>query len=169
MDAIVGHQFLSFLDAYLGYNQIPMHPPDSVNTSFITPTGMYCYNVMPFDLKNVEATYQRTMYRIFEPFLGRTMEVYIDDKLVKSKSLEDHLSHLQDAFRFMRLHYLRLNPEKCTFGVGLGNFLGFLVSQWGIEMAPRASQSHRVDATPCHHEADTSSHRKVSNTQQIHL
>ena len=76
------HQLLSFLNAYSGYNQIPMHPPDM-------PIGMYCYNVMPFGLKNVGATSQRMMSRIFEPLLGRTMKSYIDDMLVKSKSWED--------------------------------------------------------------------------------
>ena len=114
-----------------------MHPPDLANTPFITSTCMYCYNVMPFSLKNVGATYQRVMSRIFEPLLGRTMEAYIDDMLVKSKSREDHFSHLQDTFRLMRLHHLRLNPEKCAFGVGSTNFLRFLDSQRGIEMAPR--------------------------------
>ena len=63
------------------------------------------------------------------------MEVYIDDMLVKSKSREDHMAHLREAFQLMRLHHLRLNPDKCTFG-RIGNFLGFLVSQRGIEMAP---------------------------------
>ena len=128
VDATAGHQFLSFLDAYSSYNQIPMPPHDAVNTTFITPTRMYCYNVMPFGLKNVRATYSRMMSCIFESLLRQTMEAYIDGMLVKSKSQEDHFSHLRDAFRFRRLHHLHLNPKKCTFGVGLGNFLGFLIS-----------------------------------------
>ena len=94
------------------------------------------YNVMPFGPKNVEAAYQRMMSRIFEPLLGKIMEVYIDDMLVKSKSREDHLSHLWDVFLLMRVHCLRLNPDKCAFGVGSGHFLGFLVNQRGIEIAP---------------------------------
>ena len=69
------------------------------------------------------------MSRIFEPILGRTMEAYIGDILVKSKSREDHMTHLRDAFQLTRLHRLRLNPKKCAFRVGFGNFLGFLVSQ----------------------------------------
>ena len=75
------------------------------------------------------------MSRIFEPLFGRTMEAYIDDMLVKSKSREDHIAHLQDAFQLMRLHRLFLNPNKCVFGIRFENFLGFLVSQTGIEMA----------------------------------
>ena len=111
-------------------------PTDLENMAFITPTGMYCYNVMPFVLKNVRATYQRMMSCIFETLLGKSMEAYIEDMLVKSKSREDHLSHLRQAFQLMRLHHLRLNPDKCAFRVESGNFLGFLVSRRGTKMAP---------------------------------
>ena len=74
------------------------------------------------------------MSLIFGPLLGRTMESYID-MLVKSKSRVNHIAHLRDAFRLMRLHRSLLNPDKCAFRVGYGNFLGFLVSQRGIEMS----------------------------------
>ena len=84
VDATASHELLSFLDAYSRYNQIPMYPPDEAKTAFITPFGMYCYKVMSFRLKNVEATYQRMMSRVFEPLLSRTVEAYIDDILVKS-------------------------------------------------------------------------------------
>ena len=67
VDASVGHGMLSFLDAFSGYHQIPMHPPDAEKTSFITPHGLYCYNVMPFGLKNVGATYQRLVTKMFQP------------------------------------------------------------------------------------------------------
>ena len=86
VEASAGHGMLSFLDAFLGYHQIPMHPPDAEKTSFITPHGLYCYNVMPFGLKNVGATYKRLVTKMFRPLLGSTMEVYIDDMLVKSNS-----------------------------------------------------------------------------------
>ena len=85
VDASAGHGMLSFLDAFSGYHQIPMHPLDAEKTSFITPHGLYCYNVMPFGLKNAGATYQRLVTKMFRPLLGSTMEVYIDDMLVKSK------------------------------------------------------------------------------------
>ena len=128
VDATTGHQFLSFLDAYSGYNKIPMFPLDSTNTTFITLMGMHCYNVMPFILKNVGASYQCMISRIFYPLLGRTIEAYIDDKMVKSISREDHMAQLQEAFQIVRLHRLQLNQEKCAFGVGYGNFLRFLVN-----------------------------------------
>ena len=76
VDEIASHQLLSFLEAYSGYNQIPMYPHDSTDKAFITPTRMCCYNVMPFGLKNAKATYQRMMSHIFEPMLGKTMEAF---------------------------------------------------------------------------------------------
>ena len=95
MDSSAGHGMLSFLDAFSGYHQIPMHPSDTEKTFFITPHGLYCYNVMPFGLKNVGATYQRLVAKMFRPLLGSTMEVYIDDMLVKSKQRPDNNAHLQ--------------------------------------------------------------------------
>ena len=86
VDASTGHGMLSFLDAFSGYHQIPMHPPDAEKTTFIMPHGLYCYNVMPFGLKNAKATYQRLVTEIFRPLMGKTMEIYIDDMLVKPKN-----------------------------------------------------------------------------------
>ena len=86
MDATAEHGILSFLDAFSGYHQIPIHPPNMEKTTFITPHRLSCYNVMPFSLKNVGATYQRMVTRIFWPLIGKSMEVYIDDMLVKSKN-----------------------------------------------------------------------------------
>ena len=95
VDASAGQGMLSFLDSFSGYHQIPMHPSDAEKTSFITPHGLYCYNVMPFGLKNAGATYQRLVTKMFLLLLGSTMEVYIDDMLVKSKQRLDHVAHLQ--------------------------------------------------------------------------
>ena len=105
-DATTGHELLSFIDAYSGSNHIPMFP-QSVSMTFITPTGMYCYNVMPFGLKNIGATYQHMMSHTFKPLIGRSMEAYIDDILVKSQSCRDNLTHLREAYQLMRLHHLR--------------------------------------------------------------
>ena len=127
---------LSFLDAFSGYHQIPMHPPDAEKTSFITPHGLYYYNVMPFGLKNAGATYQRLATKMFQPLLSSTMEVYIDDMLVKSKQLPDHAAHLQQTFDLPREYGMKLNPLKCAFGVSAARFLGFMVTQRGIEANP---------------------------------
>ena len=86
VDATLGHELLTFFDAYLGYNQIPMYLPDEPKFTFITLYDMYSYKVMSFGLKNVGATYQCMMSRVFEPLLSRTVEAYIDDILVKSRS-----------------------------------------------------------------------------------
>ena len=127
---------LSFLDAFSGYHRIPMHPPDAKKTSFITPHGLYCYNVMPFGLKNAGATYQRLVKKMFQPLLDHTMEVYIDDMLVKSKQRPDHAAHLQKTFNLLREYGMKLNPLKCAFRVNIGRFLGFMVTQRGIEANP---------------------------------
>ena len=86
VDSSAGHGMLLFLDAFSGYHQIPMHPPDVEKTAFITPHGLFCYNVMPFGLKNAEATYQRLVTKMFKPLLGKT----IDDMLVKLKERSNH-------------------------------------------------------------------------------
>ena len=94
---------------------------------------LLCYNVMPFGLKNTGATYQRLVTKMFRPLLGKLIEVYIDDMLVKSKECLDHAEHLQEAFELIRAYGMKLNPSKCAFGVSAGRFLGFMVTQRGIE------------------------------------
>ena len=136
VDVLAGHGMLSLLDAFSGYHQIPMHPPDAEKTAFITPHGLFCYNVMPFGLKNAKATYQRLVTKMLRPLLGKIIEVYIDDMLVKSKERPDHAEHLQEAFELLRAYGMKLNPSKCTFGVNAGRFLGFMVTQSGIEPNP---------------------------------
>ncbi|XP_015943709.1 uncharacterized protein LOC107468850 [Arachis duranensis] len=93
VDAAVGYRYLSFMDAYSGYNQIPMHQPDEDKTAFITPGGTYCYKVMPFGLKNARATYQRLMNKIFGSLIGKTVEVYVDNNLAKTTQPDDLLSY----------------------------------------------------------------------------
>ena len=136
VDSASRHARLSFLDAFQGYHQIPMNPADQEKTSFITPRGTYCYKVMPFGLKNAGATYQRMVTKMFGYMIGRTVEVYIDDMLVKSLREENHLVDLLQVFDILRKDNLRLNTSKCTFGVGSGKFLGHVVSRRGIEANP---------------------------------
>ena len=113
-----------------------MHPLNAEKTTFITPHRLHCYNVMPFGLKNAGATYQLLVNEIFRPLLGNTMEAYIDDMLVKSKEHFDHIRHLQDAFELLQRYDMKLNPLKCMFRVSLCKFLGFMVTQRGIEANP---------------------------------
>ncbi|XP_077242376.1 uncharacterized protein LOC143882870 [Tasmannia lanceolata] len=136
IDATAGHELLSFMDAFSGYNQIKMYESDIPKTSFVTDQGTYCYRVMPFGLKNAGATYQRLVNKLFRNQIGRNMEVYVDDMLVKSLSSQDHVSDLEETFQVLRDNKMKLNPTKCTFGVSSGKFLGFMVSQRGIEANP---------------------------------
>ena len=136
VDATVDHELLSFMDAFSGYNQISMDPGDQEKTSFVTTQGTYCYRVMPFGLKNAGATYQRLVNRMFQKQIGMTMEVYIDDMLVKSTTAELHIAHLSEAFQILREYNMKLNPAKCAFGVSAGKFLGFIVNNQGIEANP---------------------------------
>ncbi|CAA0807007.1 Unknown protein, partial [Striga hermonthica] len=141
VDATSGHQLMSFLDAYSGYNQIPMHPDDAEHTSFYSARGLYCYVMMTFRLKNAGATYQRLVNKMFARLIGHTMEVYVDDMLVKSEQALDHIAHLSEVFDILREYSMVLNPKKCTFGVGSGKFLGYMVSQRGIEANPTKIQA----------------------------
>nr|XP_023895777.1 uncharacterized protein LOC112007641 [Quercus suber] len=136
VDSTAGHKLLSFLDAFSGYNQIRMDKADQEKTSFVTSQGLFCYEVMPFGLKNAGATYQRLVNHMFRPQIGRNMEVYIDDMLVKTQDEGRHLDDLHEAFETLRQYRMKLNPSKCAFGVSSGKFLGFMVSNRGIEANP---------------------------------
>ena len=103
---------------------------------FITSQGLYCYKVMPFGLKNVGETYQRLVNKMFSKQIGRNMEMYVDDMLVKSKEELAYLDNLKETFTTLKQYQMKLNPSKCAFGVASGKFLGFMVFQKGIEANP---------------------------------
>ncbi|XP_042974738.1 uncharacterized protein LOC122306375 [Carya illinoinensis] len=130
------HQKMNFFQFKEGYNQIRMHAANEEKTSFIMDRELYCYQVMPFELKNAGATYQRLVNRMFNEQIGRSMEVYVDNLLVKSKEPARHLDDLRKAFGILRHYKMRLNPAKCAFGVESKKFLGFIVSERGIEASP---------------------------------
>ncbi|PKA50446.1 RNA-directed DNA polymerase like [Apostasia shenzhenica] len=136
VDRTVGYEVMSFLDAFSGYHQIWMAKGDEEKTAFITDYGTYCYRVMPFGLKNADATYQRMIDTVFKNQRGRNLEAYVDDVLVKSRSLAEHLGDLQETLNTLRRYNLKLNPTKYTFGAASGKFLGYLVSVRGIEANP---------------------------------
>jgi hypothetical protein len=133
VDSTAGCETLSFLDAYSGYHQIKIKESDQLATSFITPFGMYCYTTMPFGLRNAGVTYQRCMNHVFGEHIGRTVEAYVDDIVVKTRKASDLLSDLEITFGCLRAKGVKLNPEKCVFGVPRGMLLGFIVSERGIE------------------------------------
>jgi len=113
-----------------------MKESDQLATSFITPFSMYCYVTMPFGLRNAGATYQRCMLHVFRDHIGHTVKAYVDDMIVKSRKADDLVADLRITFDCLRAKGVKLNPEKCVFGVPRGMLLGFIISQWGIEPNP---------------------------------
>ena len=124
------------MDAFSGYNQIRMEDADQEKTFFDTSQGLFCYKVMSFGLKNAGATYQRLMNKMFARQIGRNVQVYVDDMLVKSLREDNNLGDLQETFNTLREYNMKLNLNKCVFRVIVGKFLGFMVSQWGIKVNP---------------------------------
>ena len=124
------------MDTFSGYNQIKLNEANQEKTSFVTSQGLFYYKVMPFGFKNEGATYQRLMNRMFTHQIGKNVQVYMDDMLVKSTREDDHLSNLQETFNTLRSYNMKLNPNKCVFEVTVGKFLRFMVSRRGIEVNP---------------------------------
>jgi hypothetical protein len=136
IDSTAGCARLSFLDAYSGYNQIKLKKEDEEKTTFITPYDIFCYQVMPFGLKNAGATYQRMMQNCLGSQIGRNIQVYIDNVVSTTRKEESLISDLWETFDNLDRYKLKLNPTKCSFGVSAGQLLGFLVSARGIEANP---------------------------------
>ena len=135
------------MDAFSGYNQIKLDKADQEKTSFITRQGLFCYKVMPFELKNASTTYQRLMNKMFAHQIRRNVQVYMDEMLVKSIR-EDHLNDLQETSDTLRFYNMKLNPSKCAFGLTVGKFFRFMVSQRGIEVNPDKIQAIMELAQP---------------------
>jgi hypothetical protein len=136
VDSTAGCELLCFLDAYYGYHQIKMKESDQLETSFVTPFGMFCYITMSFGLRNAGATYQRCMQHVFGDHIGRTVEAYVDDIVVKTRKANDLVNDMHVAFDCLRDNRVKLNPKKCVFGVPRGMLLRCIVSQRGIEPNP---------------------------------
>ena len=148
VDSTARHKLLTLMDTFSGYNQIKMVEEDQEKTTFITSQELYCYNVMPFRLKNAGATYQMLVNKMFSNQIRRNMEVYVDDMLVKSKEKLTHLDDLREMFATLRQYQMKLNPSKCAFGVVSGKFLGFMMSQKGIEANPEKVRALLNMASP---------------------
>jgi hypothetical protein len=113
-----------------------MKKEDEPKTSFITPSGTYCYLRMPEGLKNAGGSFSRITTKVLHSQIGRNVLTYVDDIIVKSTKQENHIADLQETFAKFRRAGLNLNPEKCVFGVKKGKFLGCLVSTKGIKANP---------------------------------
>nr|ABA98801.1 retrotransposon protein, putative, unclassified [Oryza sativa Japonica Group] len=140
VDASAGNKILSFMDGNAGYNQIFMAEEDIHKTAFRGPgaIGLFEWVVITFGLKSAGATYQRAMNYIYHDLIDWLVEVYIDDVVVKSKEVEDHIADSRKVFERTRKYGLKMNPTKYVFGVSTGQFLGFLVHERGIEVTQRS-------------------------------
>jgi hypothetical protein len=124
IDSTAGCARLFFLDAYSGYNQIKFKKEDEEKTAFITPYGLFCYQVMPFGLKNAGATYQRMMQNCLGSQIGCNIQVYIDDVVITTRKEESLVNDLAETFDNLNRYKLKLNPTKCSFGVSAGQLFG---------------------------------------------
>jgi hypothetical protein len=140
MDQVVGSAanaaIMSLLDCFFGYHQCWMAKEDEEKTSFITPFGTFCFVRMPEGLKNAGPIFTRMTGVVFKPQIGRNIQAYVDDLIVKSGDRARHVSDLAETFANMRRAGLKLNPEKCVFGVTKGKILGCLISAKRIETNP---------------------------------
>ena len=140
VDNTADSALMSFIDGFLRYNQIKMAHKDMTKTTFTTECGIYCYTVMPFELKNAWETYQRMATALLHDMMHNEVEVYVDDMIVKSKDREGHINNLRKFFERIKEYRLGFNPQKWTFGVTARKLLGFLVSDRGIEVDPSKSK-----------------------------
>jgi hypothetical protein len=127
MDSTAGSVILYLLDCYSEYHQIAMHTDDEDKTTFITPHGIYCYKVMTFGLKNVGATYQKAIQKCLKIQIGKNVEAYVDNVVVKTTEEDKLIANLTETFANLREFQWKLNPTKCVFGVPSGLLPGFMV------------------------------------------
>jgi hypothetical protein len=147
-----GNRVISFLDGNVRYSHIFMAEEDASKMAFICPCFIHLFEwvVMTFGLKNVGTTYMMVMNLIFHELLGNTMEVYIDDIVIKSAEFGSHITDLRKAFDKICRYGLKMNPHKCAFGVSAGKFLGFIIHEHGIEIDPdRIKFIRNVGAPTC--------------------
>jgi hypothetical protein len=150
IDSASGNKMISFLNGNASYNQIFMAKEDVSKTAFrcLGFVGLFKWVVMTFGLKNVGATYQRAMNLIFHDLLGVLIEVYIDNKVIKSVGFKEHMANLRISLERMKKYGLRMNPMKCAFGVSVGRFLGFVVHQHEIQIDTKKVESIQMVEEP---------------------
>jgi hypothetical protein len=139
VDAASRYKVNSFMDGNAGYNQIFMAEEDIPKTAFRCPghVGLYEWVVMTFGLKNVGEMYQRAMNYIFHGVIGKIVEIYIDDVVVKSKEFREHLADFHKTLECTKKHGLKMNPNKSAFCVSAGQFLGYMVYEKGIKIGQK--------------------------------
>nr|GEU58356.1 reverse transcriptase domain-containing protein [Tanacetum cinerariifolium] len=134
VEFLCGFPFKCFLDTYKGYHQIQMAKEDEEKTTFITSQGILCYTKMPFGLRNAGATYQRLVDKAFHKQIGRNLEVYVDDLVIKSRTKDEIVKDIKETFKTLREINMKLNLKKCTFWVEEGMLLGYKVNTKGLKV-----------------------------------
>ncbi|KAK3726383.1 hypothetical protein QZH41_005098 [Actinostola sp. cb2023] len=140
LDALGGAKHFSTIDLASAYNQVEVEPADRHKTAFTTPMGLFEYTRMPFGLNNSPATFQRLMQNIFRDDLLQILLVYLDDIIVYSSNVAEHLGRLEHVFQKLREHGLKIEPKKCSFFKTKVNYLGHVVSAEGIETDPAKTE-----------------------------
>nr|GEV12827.1 reverse transcriptase domain-containing protein [Tanacetum cinerariifolium] len=121
-------------DTYKGYHQIKMANEDEEKTAFITSQGIFCYSKMSFGLKNAGATYQCLVDKAFQKHIGRNLEVYVDDLVIKSQTKKEVIREIEEMFKTLREINMKLNPKKYAFEIREGTFLGYKVDTDGLRV-----------------------------------
>jgi hypothetical protein len=168
VDATASSQLMSLLDCYSGYHQIWMKKEDEPNTSFITSSDTYCYLWMSEGLKNAGGSSSIMTAKVLHSQIGRNVLTYVDDIIVKSTKQENHVADLQETFANFRQAGLKLNSEKCVYGVK-GKFLGCLVSTNDIEANPSKIEAILRMEPPNSKKGGSKVGRKAGIIKQIHF
>lgn len=142
MDRLFNKKVISTVDCASGYYQVVIKPEDRHKTAFATPFGLYEFVRMPFGLSNAPATFQRLMDRVMAGLIGEICMVYMDDIIVFSESVEEHIIHLGLVFDRLKLAGLKLKKSKCHFMQKKVKYLGHIVSTDGMMPQERKSRRH---------------------------
>ncbi|VUZ56485.1 unnamed protein product [Hymenolepis diminuta] len=142
-DYLSGSQYFSTLDLRSGYWQVEVDPKSREKTAFVVPTGLYEFETMPFGLMNAPASFQRLMHQVLRDLTPKQCQVYLDDVIVFSHTITDHIARLKAIFTRLREAGLKLNPKKCKFLQTAVTYLGHTISKEGVHTDPgKTSKIH---------------------------